>query len=682
MTDELELYKRRYEREKRAREQAEELLETKSAELYRLNEALTNLTAELEQKVLDRTLELQKARDLAIANNEAKSLFLANMSHEIRTPMNGILGVIYLLESSELTEHQRHLLGTAKESGELLLSIINDILDVSKIEAGELTLEHINFSITDIIKNVTENFLVAAQQKGLTLHCDIDAQIPTEMEGDPTRVRQVLYNLISNAIKFTPQGSVKVSAKLCTDQTIEISVSDTGIGIAEDKIAHIFSPFTQADDSITRKFGGTGLGLAICSHLTKAMGKEIRALSIPGKGSTFRFWLDIKSANEAHPKSIEGLGKATPHFSGALIMLVDDNAVNREIGSEILRAQGLIVDCFEDGSMALQAISKKPYQAVLMDVQMPVMDGLRATREIRALGGNFSQIPIIAMTAHARKEDIEKSLNAGMNAHLTKPIEPQKIFALLEQWISKKQTPTSSNTPEETEACKQDKPAPTIECATQTNTRTQPLQANDFIYIDILDALARTNQNHELLTKVLLMFLKTHSDDGEKLITCLNNNHYEQIKAIAHKLKGSSASIGAKKVSLAASELEQACKTSDYAQCKRLIDKTNDALSEAFTELQRISIPAHHTTHKQLSYGELTAKVDEFIATSQTDFIAAEKVLNEILATIPDQQFRNQISLHFDNFEIEAIYPLLEKFLSGVDSELVRNKQLIIGNSQ
>lgn len=657
MTHDIEVYKRRYAREKGAREQAELILETKSAELYQLNETLINLTAQLEQKVLSRTEELQKARDQAIASNEAKSLFLANMSHEIRTPMNGILGVIYLLESSSLSEHQRHLLTTAKQSSELLLAIINDILDVSKIEAGELKLEKIRFNIIETIQSVIDTFLISAQQKELALSCEIDARTPTHIEGDPTRVRQVLYNLISNAIKFTQRGSVKVYAKLGDDNLIEVSVRDTGIGIAPDKISHIFSPFVQADDSITRKFGGTGLGLAICAHLTKEMGKEIEVSSTPGFGSTFTFWL---SAQHDLNEPLLGPAKTyinAPKFVENLIMLVDDNPVNCEIGSEILRAQGLMVDCFENGQLAFEAITQKNYCAVLMDVQMPVMDGLSATRAIRALGGRYAQLPIVAMTAHARKEDIEKSLSAGMNAHLTKPIEPQKIFAVLEQWIPTKPDGLTTNH----QQTSGDQLRPNVD---QPITDTQNLlNENNFQHIDVKEALGRTNNNRELLTKVLIMFVNTHKADSEKLKALFDQQEFVQLQAMAHKLKGSSASIGAKKVSSAASQLEKVCKEKNYDQCEPYINQTSSALEQAIQELVQLSSPSQNPTRKLLSKTDLENKIKEFINISQSDLIAAEKLLNDILATNPEHALCKQITRHFDNFEIESIYPLLDGFL-------------------
>ena len=644
MTEDIDVYKRRYDREKGARQQAELLLETKSTELYFSNEALKNLTAELEQKVLTRTRELQTARDHAIASNEAKSLFLANMSHEIRTPMNGILGVIYLLASSELSHHQRHLLETAKESSELLLAIINDILDVSKIEAGELTLETITFDLVETITSITNTFLIAAQQKKLTLNTDIAANLPRLVEGDPTRIRQVLYNLIGNAIKFTHKGTISVSAKLCPDNLIEISVNDTGIGIAADKTSHIFSPFAQADESITRKFGGTGLGLAICTHLTKLMGRGIEVSSTPGKGSTFTFWLNLKTltVEQEAGNSQKSNAPNSAKFASSLIMLVDDNPVNREIGSEILRAQGLVVDCFENGQLALDAVTQKNYHAILMDIQMPVMDGLTATAQIRALGGKYKSLPIIAMTAHARKEDIEKSLIAGMNAHLTKPVEPHKIFSLLGKSI-----PLDAALP----------------MSPSTTTEKNLIDPNNFLEIDIKGALIRTNNNQELLKKVLLMFSNAHNNDGDKLDAYLHEYNFSQIQALAHKLKGSAASIGANSLSSAANLLEKACKEKEYAECALLITETNQKLSLALTELGKLLPTEIKKATHHLSVQDIKGKIDTFNSLSTSDLAAAETVLLEILEANPTDPIANQIMAHFDSFDIDAIYPLLDHFL-------------------
>lgn len=661
MTEDIEVYKRRYEREKGARQQAELLLETKSAELYFSNEALKNLTAELEQKVLIRTHELQVARDQAIASNEAKSIFLANMSHEIRTPMNGVLGVIYLLEASELSVHQRHLLTTAKESGELLLAIINDILDVSKIEAGELALETISFDITETIKSATDTFIIAAQQKKLALNTDISANLPKLVEGDPTRIRQVLYNLIGNALKFTNEGSISVSAKLCPDNFIEISVSDTGIGIPADKTSHIFSPFSQADESTTRKFGGTGLGLAICRHLTKLMGRGIEVSSEIGKGSTFSFWLNLKTITEEQGTghSQKSYSPTSAKFTSSLIMLVDDNPVNREIGSEILRAQGLVVDCFENGQLALEAVTQKNYCAILMDIQMPVMDGLTTSQHIRALGGKYKTLPIIAMTAHARKEDIEKSLIAGMDAHLTKPVEPHKIFSLLEKWIALDESPSNS---------------------ANKSAEKDLIDPNDFLEIDITSTLVRTNNNQELIKKVLLMFSNTHSNDDDKLATLLSENNFSQIQALAHKLKGSAASIGANTLSSAASLLEKACKEKAFSECAHLISETNQKLQLVITELNKIPPPETKETTKNLSAEDIKRKIAEFINLSQSDLPAAESVLLEILNTNPNNPNTNDITKNFDNFDIDAIYPLLDSFLSIAPQNVLYENKHSIGN--
>lgn len=661
MTEDIEVYKRRYEREKGARQQAELLLETKSAELYFSNEALKNLTAELEQKVLTRTHELQVARDQAIASNEAKSLFLANMSHEIRTPMNGVLGVIYLLEASALSEHQRHLLTTAKESGELLLAIINDILDVSKIEAGELALETITFDITETIKSVTDTFIIAAQQKKLALNTDIAANLPKLVEGDPTRIRQVLYNLIGNAIKFTHEGSISISAKLRPDNLIEISVRDTGIGIAAEKTSHIFSPFSQADESTTRKFGGTGLGLAICRHLTTLMGRGIEVSSALGKGSTFTFWLNLKTitAEQETGNLQKNHSPTTAKFKSSLIMLVDDNPVNREIGSEILRAQGLAVDCFENGQLALEAVTQKNYCAILMDIQMPVMDGLTATQHIRALGGKYKTLPIIAMTAHARKEDIEKSLIAGMDAHLTKPVEPHKIFSLLEKWIA-----LDSNLP----------------LSAIESTEINLIDPNNFLEIDIKSTLLRTNNNQELLKKVLIMFSNTHSNDSDKFATFLSENNFSQIQALAHKLKGSAASIGANNLSSAASLLEKACKEKAYSECANLISETNQKLHLTLTELSKLSPSEKKPITNNLSVQEIKRKIDEFITLSQSDLSAAESVLLEILKTNPSNPISEDITKHFDNFDIDAIYPLLDSFLLIAPKNVLDENKYSTGN--
>jgi signal transduction histidine kinase/ActR/RegA family two-component response regulator len=399
------------------------------------NARVQTAQAALAEERARRLAEVEAARDIAEAATRAKSAFLANMSHEIRTPLNGVLGMVQALETRELDADCRHMVATIRESGVSLMAILNDVLDLSKIEAGRMTISPVASDLMQTMQSIHQLFLPQAMEKGVRIELSTDAPAPLHLIFDPVRVRQCVSNLVSNAVKFTREGAIEIDV-CCTpaangQKCVAVRISDTGIGMNESQMESLFKAFSQADGSTTRTYGGTGLGLAISRQLARSMGGDILVSSAPGAGSQFTLtFLAAPAAPVQEAAATDGVSdRLTGRLRRSRILLADDNAINRQVARLFLQPQGAVITEAANGREVLDLLGSHPFDLILLDVHMPVMDGMETIRRIRESDEPWKTIPVVALTADAMSGDRERFIALGMTGYVSKPIEQRELLA-------------------------------------------------------------------------------------------------------------------------------------------------------------------------------------------------------------------------------------------------------------
>jgi len=538
-------------------------------ESRRAEEEVNRHRLHLEELVAERTAELTVARDQADQANRSKSVFLSNMSHEIRTPLNAIMGMTYLALRNEIDPLQRSYLKKVDAAAQGLLGIINDILDLSKIEAGKLDLEQAPFAMDDLLSHLRDLVAVKAQEKGLSLDFSVAPGI-NRLLGDELRLGQILLNLVSNAVKFTETGSVSLRVhcleRSSRDLYLQFDVADTGIGMTQEQSQRLFTPFEQADVSTTRKFGGTGLGLSISKRLVEMMGGEIWVETEQGVGScfSFRVRLALQTEQEMQLRRYERLDQgyeAAVRIAGSQVLLVEDNDINQELAVSLLTTAGVSVDVANNGMEALAMVAAKTYDAVLMDCQMPVMDGYAATIEIRK-DARFASLPVLAMSANVMAGDKEKCLEAGMDDYIAKPINVAQLFKTLALWIKPKGRPVIDKS--------------------DSGEQASAVLAG----VDTATALKRLNGNKAIYRKLLVMFRERQGDAVARMTAAWTSGDRDEAMRNAHTLKSLAGNIGADGLFTAAGNLERAIRLGEQESVEGLLATVAVPLHELIQSIE------------------------------------------------------------------------------------------------